>query len=493
MSFSRRAAWAAGLSILVSLQAGGFARAAEAPVDWRKAALGDIQAARTILLDNSPGGAPGVDTAFRRRIDLATKLASADAASVDSLQGYHFALEHFAQTFQDNHLWIDFEDPLPIRWPGFLMGYRDGRLVVADTSDGVKHPLGAELVSCDGAPAAAMARRRLQPYVGQWSVVSSRRRVAPYLLVDQGSPFAPAPKTCSFRQAGRTWSQTLTWNEIQRADFTRRLKAARHIASEPKGGVRATADGGYWIGIPTLNALDPSALAGLEVLMKEIEAKAPEIRSANYFVIDLRGNSGGNTFVALRVMNAIWGEGAVAGVRPKALRAEWRASPANIAYLEAVQPVLKQLFGADSLAYSGLAKILGGFRRSTAEGKPIFVDPDEYSILHVWDGGARHTVGAKPFLLTDGGCVSSCLNLVDMVLKLPRVTQIGDETASDTNMLENRASPLPSGHAALEFPIKLYRNRERRSYESYKPAYAWTGDMDDDAALERWVAGLPRS
>jgi hypothetical protein len=492
MSLLRKTAVAVGLSTLLSLCPGGFAQAAEAPVDWRKAAVADIEAARTILLDNSPGGVPGVDKAFRARIDLATRLARADAASVNSLQGYHFALERFAETFQDNHLWIDFEDPLPTRWPGFLMGYRDGRLVIADTSDKVKHPLGAELVSCDGAPAAAMAKGRLQAYVGQWSVPSSRRRVAPYLLTDQGSPFAPAPKTCVFRQANRDWTESLAWTDIQRADFARRLKTARHIASEPKGGVRATADGGYWVGIPSLNALDPSALAELEALMKEIEAKGPEIRSARYFVIDLRGNSGGNTFVALRVMNAIWGEGAVAAVRPRALRAEWRASPANIAYLEAVQPVLKQLFGQDSLAHSGLSKILGGFRRSSAEGKPIFVDADEYSILRVWDAGPHHTVAAKPFLLTDGGCVSSCLNLVDMVLKLPRVTQIGDETASDTNMLENRASPLPSGHAALEFPIKLYRNRKRAPYQSYKPAYAWTGDMDDNAGLERWVVGLPR-
>ena len=74
--------------------------------------------------------------------------------------------------------------------------------------------------------------------------------------------------------------------------------------------MRATEDGGYWIGIPTLNALDPAAVAGLEALMKDIEAKAADIRGARYFVIDLRGNSGGNTYAALRVLNAIWGQGA---------------------------------------------------------------------------------------------------------------------------------------------------------------------------------------
>ena len=52
--------------------------------------------------------------------------------------------------------------------------------------------------------------------------------------------------------------------------------------------------------------------------------------------------------------------------------------------------------------------------------------------------------------------------------------------------------PLPSGHATLQFPIKLYRNRERLKNASYKPAIPYTGDMADTAAMEHWVAGLAK-
>ena len=291
---------------------------------------------------------------------------------------------------------------------------------------------------------------------------------------------------------GASRTVALQWSLLPPDDWRARRSLAQHIAPQPAGGVRATQDGGYWIGIPTLNALNPAAVAGLETLMTDIEAKAPAIRAARYFVIDLRGNSGGNTFVALRVLNAIWGEGAIADVRPKNLRAEWRASPANIAYLQAVMPVLKQMFGENSVAYTGISRIVAGFGAAIATGRPLYVDEDEYSILSTPDHAAHNAVSAKPYLLTDGACVSSCLNLVDLVVKLPRVTQIGDETASDTYYLENRPQPLPSGHATLEFPIKLYRNRERLAGESHIPARAWSGEISDTPALEHWVAALSR-
>ena len=84
---------------------------------------------------------------------------------------------------------------------------------------------------------------------------------------------------------------------------------------------------------------------------------------------------------------------------------------------------------------------MAGFKAAVAAKQPLYVDPDEYALLDSGAGGATFKVRAKPYLFTDGGCVSSCLNLVDMVRKLPGVLQIGDETASDTFYLENRSAP----------------------------------------------------
>jgi hypothetical protein len=461
-----------------------------AEINWKEAAQTDLAAAKATLFSNTPGAVPGVDAAFLNTIDVAYSLASKDAARTTGYGGYRAALERFVNVFQDDHLWVDFKDPPKRQWPGFLPGYRDGHFLVISTSTESLQLAHARIVSCDNVEISELARRNIQTYVGRWSVPSAKRQIAPYLFVDIGNPFVRRPTWCTFLRDGMTWTQALRWEPIAQGDFGPVLRSAQNIAPQPGGGVRAATNGGYWIGIPTLNALNPQAVVGLETLMKTIEDSANRIRSAKYFVIDLRGNSGGNTFVALRVVNAIWGEGVPDGVRPRNLRAQWRASPGNLEYLGGVIPILTRLFGAASPAVTGLKQIVSGFTQAIERREPLYVDPDEYSILDVQSAGAKYAVTAQPFLLTDGACVSSCLNLVDLMLSLPHVRQVGDETGADTYYLENRSAPLPTDHAVLQIPIKLYTNRKRRRNASHEPSLKWTGEMADTGVIEAWIAGI---
>ncbi len=461
-------------------------------VDWRALTLTDLAAARSQLLDNTPGSVAGVDPMFRARIARAYGQARQDASKATSPAGYRFTLERFVETFQDNHLRVDFRDPAPAQWPGFMVGYRQARIHIVVTENSRADPIGAVLIGCDRIFAGAMAEQNLAHYVGRWSVPAARRAVAPYLLVDQGNPFVTRPTRCTFAYRGRAWNRTLNWRAISAPDLSSRIRTARNVGHAQHGGVRLLPDGGYWLGLPTLNALNPSAVAELESLMGGIDRDAPKLRAAPYVVIDLRGDKGGNTFVALRVLNAIWGSGAVGDVRARDLRAEWRASGANLGYLSQVQPMLGKLFGEQSTAYTGLDHIIHGMTAAIADGRALYVDPDEYALLAGGDATEHHPVRAKAYLLTDGDCESSCLNLVDLARKLPGAVQIGDETGADTLYLENRPAPLPSGRAVLELPMKHYRNRERGQNVAYSPALHWRGDMGDDHGLEAWIAGFAR-
>jgi peptidase S41-like protein len=461
-----------------------------AETNWMEAAQADVGAARITMLRNTPGAVAGVDAAFLKTIDDAYAVASKDAANATNYEGYRAALERFANTFQDDHIWVDFKDPPKRQWPGFLPGYRDGQFIVASTSGEFRTMANARIVSCDNIPVSDIARRNIQLYVTRWSVPSANRFGAPYLFVDIGNPFIHRPERCVFTLNGKTWAQMLQWKPILSPDFEPALRAAQNIAPQPSGGVRATKDGGYWLGIPTLNALNPESLAGLETMMKSIESSADQVRNAKYFVIDLRGNSGGNTFVALRVLNAIWGERTLASVRSRNLRAQWRASHENREYLQSVVPILERLFGPASLPANGLKQILGGFTAAIEHNQPLYVDSDEYAILDAQMVGPQYGVTAQPFLLTDGACVSSCLNLVDLMLSLPRVVQVGDETGADTYYLENRPARLPTGNAVLQIPIKLYTNRERLKNASHLPSLKWMGQMADTDGLESWMSGI---
>ena len=120
----------------------------------------DIAAALMQLLANSPSGVTGMDPAFRLAFNHAARVATAEGRAATSVEGYHFALERFANTFQDDHLWIDFNDRLAVRWPGFLVGYRDGAIRIAISDDAVANPVGA---TQSPATARALKTWRLGP------------------------------------------------------------------------------------------------------------------------------------------------------------------------------------------------------------------------------------------------------------------------------------------------------------------------------------------
>ena len=58
------------------------------------------------------------------------------------------------------------------------------------------------------------------------------------------------------------------------------------------------------------------------------------------------------------------------------------------------------------------------------------------------------------FFLTDYVCVSACLDFADLILSLPNVTHIGQETSADTKYLEQSNKMLET----VEKELKQYTN-----------------------------------
>ena len=53
--------------------------------------------------------------------------------------------------------------------------------------------------------------------------------------------------------------------------------------------------------------------------------------------------------------------------------------------------------------------------------------------------------------------------------------------------MEVRGVTLPSGIASLNLPVKVFRNRPRGHNEAYVPAMRYEGDINDTAAVEKWL------
>ena len=99
-------------------------------------------------------------------------------------------------------------------------------------------------------------------------------------------------------------------------------------------------------------------------------------------------------------------------------------------------------------------------------------------------------LATRVYVLTDGTCASACLDAVDLWTALGAVP-IGQETSADTLYMEVGEAKMPSGLASVGIPMKVYRGRARGSNVPITPRYAFTGDMRDTPALERWVTNLP--
>lgn len=82
-----------------------LAAPAAAEPGWPERTLGDVEAARKLIVENHPAATPEVkDQLFNERLALAYAKAKADAARVGDFPGYVTVMRAFALSFRDPHI-----------------------------------------------------------------------------------------------------------------------------------------------------------------------------------------------------------------------------------------------------------------------------------------------------------------------------------------------------------------------------------------------------
>ncbi|MBE7212401.1 MAG: hypothetical protein INR65_15380 [Gluconacetobacter diazotrophicus] len=461
----------------------------------------DTQALHDDVAANHPGPVNAADPGFEQRNDAGLALALRRANVVTDEAGYLFTMWGYVAGFDDGHVQLRpggrRDTGMPgsgVRWPGFLTGFDAvGRQVVLSRAADAPVPLGAVLEECDGTGAAALAAARVGAFRGRWFLDSQRHRFGGLLLVDDGDPFAPVPRRCRFSMDGRNREVALRWRPIGAAELARRLDDVDPQVKPPIGA-RVFPDGTRWFFLSDFDG-DPkgSTARSLEPLIAAMRRDRDAIGRAPRIVLDLRGNHGGSSDWGDQIATVLWGEQARKAAEPGVTEIDWRVSAANLARLKAYQRDL----AAAGNPEPGLARAMdisvGGMEAARAAGRTLWHAPDEGAAAAqapVATGrdpaaGLRGTV----FVLTDRGCGSACLDAVDLWRALGAV-QVGQETSADTLYMDTRTVALPSGAAEVTVPMKVFRGRARGSNVPWVPVRRFDGDMRDDAAIERWIAGL---
>ena len=472
------------LAMTVLLGSGALAQAGDPAAHWRGLTRVDVDAAYQILLEDHPGSVEAIgDADFRRRLEAAHAAALERSARVVSPAGYFATLAAFATAMGDKHIW---SRPLltaaNLDWAGLVMARRGAEWIVADEDQAADGGplLGARLVACDNVPTASLAEQRLGTYRAVWSIGAQRTAAAPLLLVDDGNPFLVRPVRCTFELQNQSRDVELRWRPIRRTDFAPR--ATRAVKRGAAGfGVRRAGEG-YWI---ALQSLDDRAGPVVEAVAAQVEA----MRRAPFVVLDLRGNSGGNSMYGDRIAEALVGAELVRATRDGSgsCNTVWRVSERNLRTMDELRRDIGARMGAEAAAFWDRA-----YRDSVAarEAGRAFGGPTECVGQSNADPGPRppSAFPGRLFVLTDHVCFSSCLLVADRLRRLG-ATHVGEETDAATRYFEVREDRLPSGLSMFS-TLQALSPGSPPQIGPFIPQVAYDGDISDTAALEAWIAAL---
>ena len=474
-------AWAAVAALALSSAA--IAQPAddrsEAVAAWKTLAETDLSAAYELIRGSHPAAAPELDdTGFQAQLEESYALARSRIDKVEGFNGYRAVLTGFANGLGDKHIWSRAQLSRPAYYTAsFVPALRGGRWTVAEdlwVGDGGSLQ-GAELISCDGKPVADLARERLGGFRAVWSIAAQRIAAAPWLFV-RDNPLLPAPDTCLFVKDGASTERKIVWGGIE-ADKLHSAIAAAVKSGKAGMGVRPF-HGGHWIG---LESLSPDAAA----VVQQVQAQAAELRRSPLVVLDMRGNSGGNSLYGRQIAEILYGQAEVRrrldAVGGKSCGSPWRASPGNLATIE---EMIEQGAGSGM----NLAAVRDAMKTAIAEGR-AFTGPVSCAATAGSTGQERPLPppanAPKVVLLTDHVCFSSCL-LVTGTFRTLGALHVGEGTDAATRYMEVREIVLPSQISTFSTLQKVALS-EPAQIGPFEPHRLFGGAMDNTEALESWI------
>jgi len=468
--------------------------------DFRALARQDLQAARDELAANHPASvidAPASQS-FRQWIDAGLQDALSKVNQVNSGDSHAYLLRYYGAGFRDANIRISpsFEGLGPYfatSWPGYTTGWRNGRYEVTWVKPGLRGApaVGSVVTECNGVPIEDFAKEKLDRWEGDLTTEAGRVRSAPYLLWNRNNPFTRGvPSTCKFQTGrGRPRDIAVAIQPVDRAALEQAYRATVYMPGAQPLGVE-TVNGRPWVNVHSF-ADD----AGWPAFNAAVEAAVEQLRGPQGFVLDLRGAAGSGLYNSAArgygLANRIWTPEFTVSRQPAAGEITYRASPGNRQWFA---ETLGRMEADQQFAHENWATVLRtreivkAFDAAIAAGQQTFSLP----VQPVADTGAANPVQGPVVVLVDSGCSGGCLDMLDLLSRLPNVRIAGNTTAADSVFLDPTVKRLPSNYSDLGYGHSAWINRPRGNMQPFTPAQglAYTGAPADEAAVRAWVATL---
>ncbi len=467
---------------------------------WSALAGADITAIDTWVREVYPRMVDPDDAGFAAQWVEAVSTARARAAAINDDNGWRLVLRTLVRSARDGHVGIQLgAGEQPLRWAGLALERRGSRWLArqpagSPAGSDARVPDGAELLSCDGEPAAQALRRRLDLFAADWNVGAQQAMNAWRLFVDIDNPWVPAPRRCRFAHEGKRMTFDLRWSDVDAATVSTAVEPFRRLRWQvDRVDLVHADDGAVWLTLGNLS--DHAALVRLR---GQVSAQRQRLLDAPYLVWDLRGNGGGDASLFADLARALWGEG-LAIDPPLAMPKRWRASATILAEIERLRAAnLDPTTGNPNIVAAADA-LIAPMRQALGDSVALIADPGAVAPSTVIPSDAAaagrrsHKLPARQpvYVLTDGGCFSSCVDSLVAMRRLGAI-QVGDASGRQTRYGEvwfQRA--LPSGRGSMMLPIAIHPVADD-ALGGDEPDLPWLGAAEDDAGLRALIAADAR-
>lgn len=411
----------------------------------------DIYEAYALLSKHHPGMYNPFDPEFAERLETARDEALLEARSVETPADRLLAVEVINQALADGHarIGVAFNGTLAL-WAGFDTAWRGDGLYV--TSSGQRSPQrGAKLLSCDGEPARELIEREVFRAFGRPREAGQWWERADSFFRRGELSVKPAPESCRFLSPnGSVEMIQMHWEPRTQEEFLALIEAAQ---PDPLGTTHLD-NGLLWVTRASFSP-GPEGIAAYETMFAELEELKATSQGTRAIVLDLRGNKGGSSTWSRQIADRLRGKDAVAWALADYFRETevwYLADEGNLAYFGSLGTTLRER-GLPEIA-EWADELYDSLRAANAEGETFYKQPYGEELLAKSQPTRPHSL-PPVYVITDGGCVSACLDAVDTFTRFEGVKLVGAPTSADTEYLETRRERLPSGRGWVTPPTKI--------------------------------------
>lgn len=461
-------------------------------IDWPALTLSDIDAVDDWVKEVYPAWVDPANPSFRQTWAAAVRTARARVSEVRSRHGHTAIVRALLNATSDPHVvFSGAAQSRQVAWAGIGLERRGSNYVATRLGTFAATPEGAEVADshfagCDGRSADDTLRHHLDPWRTAWDIPGNASMYAASIFVDLENPFVPRPVSCRFRRAtGAYIDLHLNWEDEDREVVSRGLEPFRRIRPVSEEiGLDFHEDKSTWITVGNFGLEAPHA-----ALRDRIAAERERITSSPYIVIDLRGNLGGNSELADRMIESLWGPGGAQSSIPGREKL-WRASDAVIVEARTLRQRLSQWPDVPTGVLAAIDHMIPRLEASRSAGQVFYTEETPFTSPSPAPAPSLRSgrgLKAPVYVLTDGGCVSTCIVAVN-ALRRAGALQVGDPTQRQTRYVEAWFQrPLPSGYGEVILPIALIPFAEQE-LGGGSVDLPWTGSANDEGGLKRFIA-----